>query len=231
MVVAGREEHRGVPVPLRHVEAEGVRVGRLGPGEVRRFEVDVSHVGPVRDATAGVGSGLGRRVREIGEVQRQRVDADSRPLARPRLGRRVAVDLHAVPLRVAAVERLAHDVVRGAGELPPRLDARERRPERGPRGHAEGDVEQARLPAAALRRVGRGPKVEQVAVGRPERRPVAVAFAEGQADHVAVERDRVVEVGDAERHASHPRRRREFRVVRPPGRVVRVHGVSPRSRD
>ena len=92
---------------------------------------------------------------EAVEVERKRRHLELAPASRGHcVARPVAVQLDAVALRVGEVEGLADEVVRGAGEPPARAgDATQRPREVGPRGHEQGEVEEAGRPGRARRRV------------------------------------------------------------------------------
>src|SRR3954447_8844778 len=129
--------------------------------------------------------------------------------ARPRLLGSVPVQLHAVAVRVAQVERLAHAVVAGPVQRDVRVDqpaqgVGQRRPGRVQHGEVVEPRPAGRRGrrAAALPRVQ--PDVVVVAAGRDEHGLLAVALRQPEAEHAAVEGQRAVEVGDLEVDVADP---------------------------
>jgi methylmalonyl-CoA mutase C-terminal domain/subunit len=138
----------------------------------------------------------------------------------------VAVDLHAIALGVVEVERLAHEVVGGPVEPPAVAHPSQRLAERRPGGDPERGVKEPGLGGTAFGAVRVAPEDEQGNRINAEDGLVAVAVEDGEADDVAVEGSRLVEVGDAERDAADPRFGRQAVVVR----IVRHTSVDGRPR-
>ena len=112
VVAAGGEEAGLVAEVGGLVEAERVAVEGRGGGDVGHVEVDVAHARALGHA--------GRRAlggaEQVLDVDRVGADAHLVAVADPLVARAVAVDLDAVPVGVAQVDRLADDVVGEAGE-------------------------------------------------------------------------------------------------------------------
>ena len=118
------------------------------------------------------------------EVERQRGHLDLAVHDRPLLARAVAVDLDAVVLRIAQVERLADEVIRGAGELPAAVHHATQRPgELDSARHQQGQVEEAGAAGRTPRGVGvadqfdqrgaaLGPEPDRLSVALQLRRPI-----------------------------------------------------------
>ena len=201
VVLAGGDERRAGVTLVADAHTERVDVEIPRPGHVGGFEVDVAEVGAGGRALVA-GGVVGERT----EVQRERVHRHPAVVGpRPLLARAVAVDLDAVALRVAEVQRLADEVVGRAGERRTRVagagsGAGEHVTERAAVRHANREVEQPGLPATALGGVGVLVEDDDGRLAGREHRPRPVAFAlDREADHVAVERDDAVERADAER--------------------------------
>ena len=123
--------------------------------------------------------------------------------SRPVLARAIPVELDAVPVRVAEVERLADAVVGRAVEADPGVEQPAQRVGERLAGRvADRGVEEPGRPRrrrrAALALPGVEPDVVVVAAGAQEDRLVAVAHRLLEAEHVAPEAERAVEVGDLE---------------------------------
>ena len=123
--------------------------------------------------------------------------------ARPLLARAVAVELDAVAVGVAQVDRLADAVVARAVERDARVEHAAERVRERPAVRV-ADRRRGRGPwcsaaAASRRRLPRvQPDVVVVAARRDEGRLVAEALLELEAEHAALERERPVDVRDLE---------------------------------
>ena len=134
VVAARRDEERAGVAADGDVEAERARPEALGGGEVGDLEVDVAE----RRACGHpqVGLVIAHLGKEALQVERQGVHLEVAAGDRPLCPGTVAVELDPVVLRVGEVERLADEVVGGAGEPPARTDdAAQRTGEVGPFGH------------------------------------------------------------------------------------------------
>ena len=158
----GSRRRRGTPPAspeLRHQpEAEHVAVeARRSSAIVRDLQVDVAHHRAGRQAVERLRRRVVELAEEVVDVERQRRHPLG-DLALPVLARAVPVDLDAVVVGVAEVERLADEVV-----------GRARRAARGraPRARASGRGRRARAPAA---RSGRGRCSRRRAARRAPRR-------------------------------------------------------------
>src|SRR5919106_3472304 len=110
MVVSARGDEQGARVAADgDIEAERARVEGLGGGKVADVEVYVAHPGSRRHAGVGV---LAAQLSEHSvEVERQRVHLEDSGAEGPLVAGAVAVELDAVALRVAQVERLADEMI------------------------------------------------------------------------------------------------------------------------
>ncbi len=127
----------------------------------------------------------------------------------PELTRPVGVDLDAVPVGIAQIDRLA-DVVIGEA-LDPRLVARRvREPAREARpvGHEQRDVVEAGVTVGRLR-ARLFDEADELGVGA-ERRAAVLAGEHAQPDDALPVLERAVEIGDGELDGSHVRRRRDL---------------------
>ena len=123
--------------------------------------------------------------------------------ARPFFLRPVAVELDAVLVGIAQIQRLADAVVAGAVELDAGLDhAIQRIRQRRARGIENGGVKQPggawRRRMAALAFPGVEADVMVIAAGRNERRTGAHPLHHLEAEHAAIEPQRAFEIGDLE---------------------------------
>ena len=128
---------------------------------------------------------------------------------RPLLLRPVPIELDAVVVGIAQIERLADAVVAGAVERDAgRHQAAERVGERGARRIEDRDVIEAgragRRRRAALALPGVEADVVVIAAGRDEGRLRAHALHQLEAEHAAIEGERAVEVGDLEVDVADP---------------------------
>ena len=210
VVAAGAEEERPGVGAGRDVEAERARVERLGRGDVRDVQVHMAEHGPgghLRHRR------LGQVGHHTGHVERQRRHAHGAGVPVPLLGRAVTVDLDAVALGVAQVDRLADEMVGGAGERPARLGhAADRGRKLGAVRHEQRQMEE---PGRGVRpRVRRRP-VQQLderrSVARAERDAVVVALEHAQADRELIEARHPVEVAHAQAHPAESRLRIDAR--------------------
>src|SRR5581483_7731379 len=141
---------------------------------------------------------LGRFGEQRPEVERRRVH-----LLRPLRARPIAVELDAVPVRIAQVDRLADAVVGGPAQPDPGLEhALHRTGERLPVRAADRDGVEPGRPGrrrrAALRLPGVQRDVVVVAAGGEEDGLLAVAVRDVEAEHAVPELERPIEVGDLE---------------------------------
>ena len=112
VVAAGAEERRLLAQRGHHVEAEHVGVERVRRGDVGDLQVHVAHDRAGGQPVERLGL---HAAHEIVDVERLRGES-LRNVALPERARAVPVDLDAVPVGVAQVDRLADDVVGEAGE-------------------------------------------------------------------------------------------------------------------
>ena len=138
------------------------------------------------------------------EVERQRGHRQLVAVAAPLLARPVAVDLDPVPLGVPEVERLAHEVVGGAGEAPAGAgQPLERARQLGAIGHQDREVEEPGAEARRPRRVGCAHQLDHgLATRGAEAREATVALDRVEADHALVEGGEAVEVRHPQAHLS-----------------------------
>ena len=188
VVPAGRDEQGAWIEAGHHVEPERADPeGRRGV-EVGDLEMDVPEHGPLgHRGRVRVAPRLGE---DALEVERQRRHRDLVSLARPLLARAVPVELDPVALRVGEVEGLADEVVRGAAQVPARLEhAPERAREVGPGRDEQREMEQARRRRGPRGRVGRGHELDERYVARTECRD-AVARERGRGARSRARRSR-----------------------------------------
>ena len=123
--------------------------------------------------------------------------------ARPFLLRPVAVELDAVLVGIAQIQRLADAVVAGAVKLDAGLDhaiqrIRQRRARRIENGGVKQPGGARRRRMAAFAFPGVEPDVMVIAAGRNERRAGAHPLHHLEAEHAAIEPQRAFEIGDLE---------------------------------
>ena len=163
--------HEGRARPLRgHLEAEAIDVERLGAREIERLEVDVAdhRVGVERVLAA---SARGRFLEQSVEIQGGRAHAHAAVLE-PALARAIAIELDAMAVRIAQIQRLAHVMVGRAGQARiGRRQAGELPGERRPRRHPKREVEQVGGLRIARRRRG-APRARADAVRRRRASPL-----------------------------------------------------------
>ncbi len=130
--------------------------------------------------------------------------------ARPLLLRTIPIELDAVLVGIAQVQRFADAVIAGAVELDPGADhpvqrVRQRRPGRiEDRGVKQSrGARRRRMAAFAL--PGVEPDMVVIAAGRNEGRARAHPLHQLEAEHAAVKRKRAVEIGDLEMNMPDPR--------------------------
>ena len=121
----------------------------------------------------------------------------------PRIARPVAVDLDAVAVRVAEIQRLADAVVaRAAERVAPSGEGCERAAERRAAGHQDGEVVQ---PGGALRLGASAWQLgqrQQRPRRRPERRALVGMLAQLHPRDLGVEPQRARQIGHRQRHMS-----------------------------
>ncbi len=111
VVVATGGEERGLLTELCHeAEAEHVAVEGDRFRYRRHLQVDVAHDRAVGKLLERLRLGFGQLGEDAAHVERQRRHP-LEDLPFPHLPRAVPVDLDAVPVRVAEVDRLAHEVI------------------------------------------------------------------------------------------------------------------------
>ena len=177
----------------------------------------------------------GLRARRVGRDARQQVleierrgehpDTRARSGRRPRLARSVGVDLHAVVVGVAQVERLGHAVIGGTGErFSARGDAAQRVSQLGARVVQQRDVEEPGVVPAGPR-AGELVQDDEIGAAGAQRSRALTLLTDLQPGDVAVPGGRPREVGDrqvdgAEAGARGQRGGARRRGV---GKVVRGH--------
>jgi hypothetical protein len=152
-------------------------------------------------------SGLQLRHQAV-EVERDRHHLQATfCIARPQLGRAIAIQLDPIPVRVVEVDRFAHPVVGSAGQRHARVDTAP---------HSVGEAAAIRVQDRVVveagaargwrRPAGALPGVETdvvvVAAGREECRLTAEPLLQLEPEHIAVERERSVQVGNLEMHVA-----------------------------
>ena len=163
---------------------------------------------PHRRAGGLLGERLRLGVFELAEeaLEVERIGAHAfRHLPLPHRARTVGVDLDAVLVRIAEVDRLADEVVGGAREADA-LAHGMRKPARetAPIGEQQREVEQARAAGRRLR-ARLLDELEQARVADAERRPAVVLRQHRQADRAAVVVERASEIGHRQMHRAHAR--------------------------
>ena len=175
MVVAAGGQERRLLAELRHqVEAEHVAVEGDRLGDRRHLQVDVAHDRAVGQLLERLRLGVGQLAHQAADVERQRRHPLG-DLAFPDLARAVPVDLDAVPVGVAEVDRLADEVVGQAGQRHAvATGVRQPAREVGALGQQQREVVEA---GVAVR--GPGARLldehEQLPAARAERGPAVVA--------------------------------------------------------
>ena len=199
VVAARREEQRPRIVPHGHFEAQGAAVEAVCLGEVGHLEVDVAQPG-VRRHAVGTGRDRLRLACQRVEVQRQRRHPHP-SVGVPPLARAITVDLDAVSLRVAEVERLADQVVGRAAQPPPGADQAVQGPGQvEAAGHEDREVEQPGAPRRPPRSVRTARQLDQRRAIHAESHGVAVTAKLTQAERPLVEAAGRREVGHDEAH-------------------------------
>jgi hypothetical protein len=125
---------------------------------------------------------------------------------RPLIARPVAVELDAVPLRVAGVERLAHQVVGGPAQPPAGLGDPLQRPRQvGPARHQDRQVEQPTGAAGPGRSIGVADQLDDRRLSRidPEADDSVLPPELGEADRLRVEARQPIEVRDGQPNRAH----------------------------
>src|SRR4051794_10775707 len=213
MVVAAGAEERGSRAELRHhVHAEDAVVELDRRRDVGHPKVHVPHHGSVGETLEG----LGRRVVELAEEALDVEGHRRQPLedlALPELARPVGVDLDAVVVGIAQIDRLAHVVIREPLQLD-LLPCGVREPLREARavGNEKRDMVEAGVPVVRL-----GSRLfdeaDELAVGAERRGPV-LAREDAQADGALPVVERPVEIADRELDPAHVRLRRDLHRAR-----------------
>ena len=116
VVIATGGEERGLLAQLCHeAEAEDVAVKADRVRYRRHLQVDVAHDRAVGKLLERLRLGFGQLGEDAAHVERQSRHP-LEDLSLPHLPRAVPVDLDAVPVRVAEVDRLTHEVIGEAGQ-------------------------------------------------------------------------------------------------------------------
>ena len=128
-------------------------------------------------------------------------------IARPLPGRTIPIKLDSIFVRIAQIKRLAHAVIRGAIERDSRGDqAPQRIRQRGAGRIKNRDVKQSRAAGRRRQAAFALPRVQAdmmvVAARREECRLRSVTLGDLEAQHIAIEAERAIEVGDFEMHVA-----------------------------
>src|SRR5690242_14976294 len=117
MVVATSAQERGLASQLRHqAKTQSVSVESDRLWDCGHFQVDVTHLRPRWKAVERLGGGIADLGQEILQVQRHRRHARCN-LSLPDFSGTIPVDLNAMSVGIAEIERLADEMVRSTCEL------------------------------------------------------------------------------------------------------------------
>src|SRR3954464_15384885 len=159
MVIAARGEEQGTGIAADgDVEAQPAGIELLGIAEVRDVQMHVPDARPGLHAAVRCTRYSDLRDQAV-QVERQRRHLKVVAVVAPLRPRPITVDLDAVVLGIAEVERLADEVIRGTAQPPAGTnDVRERPGERCPPGYEDREVEQPGR--AGWARAGGGARME-----------------------------------------------------------------------
>ena len=205
VVAPGREKQRPGVAPHDLVQPESRVVKRGRPLQIAHKQVHVAHPAARRHRRPALAACGAKQIRHVERVRRHH---EFPVLLPPGALRTVGVDLDPQPVRIAEVDRLAHQVVGHPGTLADLGQVPHEAAELRPVRQQDGEMVQAQ-PAAARHRRNPGAlaQLDQrfPTLVRPERRLSIRADQYPEPEHVLVVRERPREVGHLQSDRPHPR--------------------------